>query len=132
MRRLGPHVTGLANAVCNLAVYPIFQCSIQLQLGRSPEGNYRGTSLRQRIYTFIYEPHTANRPYRPAVYHNYTGVLIGNSLQGRLGFYKGWSMAVSHFHLSILSRTLATSLLVRSVDEESLRNKQVRILIGQD
>jgi hypothetical protein len=109
VKKIGPHLMGAVNAACNLALYPVFQMSMQLQISKSLTKNCSGKALKDRLFGIIYTPNPANRPFVPPRFFNFSSVFLHNSLQGPLGFYKGYSHAISAFYLNILTRKLITS-----------------------
>ena len=76
IKRFGPHVSGLANIACNLVLYPLFQISTQLQISPNTTPNYLGNTFKSKITSFIFSSHSANKPFVPPRFHNYTSVLI--------------------------------------------------------
>jgi hypothetical protein len=104
VRKLGPHLMGAVNAICNLAIYPLFQSSIQLQISKTSQPNYTGKHLKSKLLSLIYTPNPSNRAFLPPTYKNYPAVFLHNSLQGPLGYYKGYFYSISFFYLSVLSR----------------------------
>lgn len=123
IRRLGPHISGLINAGCNVLLYPLFQVSIQLQLSPHSALNYSGVTFKSKVMSFIYTPHSANSPFKPPKFNNYLSVLIWNSLQSPSSFYKGYFSGISLFYLSILSRSLITSAFYQQLKDLSSAEK---------
>jgi hypothetical protein len=123
IKRLGPHISGLVNAGCNIALYPLFQISTQLQLSPYTSPNYSGKDFKSKLESFIFDFHSANKPFSAPKFHNYTSVVLWNSLQGPLSFYKGYSHTISSFYLSILSRSVVTSYFHSNLKDLSFTNK---------
>lgn len=113
VKNLGPHVSGIVNALCNVILYPIFQVSTQLQL--SPvqailkDSPLIAKDFRTRLYSMVYVPNSMNKPFSPPRFLNYSTVVMYNSLQGFTSFYKGFSHATLSFYLPLFSRSLVTS-----------------------
>ncbi|CAG9313508.1 unnamed protein product [Blepharisma stoltei] len=129
MKLYGPHLAGLINASINLCVYPFLQISTQLQLSPIPSShNYIGKSYAEKVSSFIWNPHPANRPYKAPLFKNANSAIIWNSLQGYLGFYRGFFMGISHFYFGILARTAGTYLTFACFGENYIKSSQERII----
>ena len=129
IKQWGPHITGVVNLCCNALLYPVFQVSTQLQLSMAAGPTYHGKTFQQKVYSFIFEPHSANKPFRAQVHPTYFSAILGSSMQGALGFFKGFSMYTSQFYLSILSRSLSTSLVSNYLPEEAFQGRWKRIMV---
>ena len=125
VKKFGPHLSGAVNAGINTVIYPFFQISTQLQLSSYTTPNYTGKSFNSKLQSFIFESHAANKPFRPPKFYNYTSVVIWNSLQGLTGYYKGFLYGTSSFYLSILSRSIATSVFYDTLNKFSYENKKI-------
>lgn len=129
IQKYGAHVAGLVNYGLNAVVYPFYLLSIQLQMSPHPTvPNYTGKTFQQRLGSFIFERHPGNMPYRPAQYMDYRAAMMGVSLQGIPGFYKGYLVSSLHFYSSLYCRAASTQLLTHYSSEDFRKNRQSRIL----
>lgn len=128
VKKFGPHLSGIVNCVCNLGLYPFFQVSTQMQLSPACKANYSGKGLTEKLSSFIFTPHPANKPFTAPRFSNYLSVSFYNALQGPTGAYKGYTSGMSFFYLSILSRSLLTSAFYPQLKELSFESK---ILAGK-
>lgn len=131
MRRFGPHLAALINFNISLVTQPLLQIATQLQISPIPSNpNYTGKSFQENLSTFLFRPQPANRPFKASQYKTYTSVYIANSLQGYLGFYKGFLMGASHFYISILARTFGTSASDKYFGRDFIKSPHEKIIAG--
>jgi len=129
IQKYGAHVAGLVNYGLNAGIYPITLLSLQLQMTPTPgTPNYTGKTLQQRLSSFVFERHPGNIPYRPARFMDYRAAIMGVSLQGIPGFYKGYFTSSLHFYSSLYCKAASTQILTQFSSEDFRKNKQARIL----
>mmetsp|Transcript_32703 Transcript_32703/g.56904 ORF Transcript_32703/g.56904 Transcript_32703/m.56904 type:complete len:179 (+) Transcript_32703:1060-1596(+) len=111
----GVHVLGLANLALCLPLQPLFVMSSQLQFtGKPALPNFSGTTFQDKLGSYIYMKHSANRPFKAPQFANYQAAYFENTLSGYKSFYRGtWSGALA-FYFS----TIAKSFFVKFVPED--------------
>lgn len=108
----GVHVAGAANLTVNLAVYPLFLLSMQLQLSpkhpivRLPSGN-----LSQGLAAFLFTSHPGNKPYTAPQFYGYRPAMLSNLVLGSSALYRGCFMSSLHFYTSLCLQSYTSQLL---------------------
>ena len=124
-------MAGAANLGANLAIYPLFLLSTQLQLSpRKPVVKITGSSFSESLASFLFTHHPANKPYRPAQFYGYKPAVIANFLLGGTAFYRGCFTGSLHFYGSLLIQSYTSRLISTYIPEDFWTDLRVKIAAG--